>query len=63
MLIWTFLMSLVEELLSDNYADERRSQLIGKRAGNYNAGEISAGETIYMTVADKDGNDGFADSK
>ncbi len=44
----------VTELLSDGYAKERRSQ-IGKRAGTYNAGEISAGETIYMTVADKDG--------
>ncbi|SHI43578.1 gamma-glutamyltransferase [Aquimarina spongiae] len=44
----------VTELLSDGYAKERRSQ-IGKRAGTYSAGEISAGETIYMTVADKDG--------
>ena len=44
----------VTELLSDGYAKERRSQ-ISKRAGTYNAGEISAGETIYMTVADKDG--------
>lgn len=45
----------VEELLSDAYADKRRDQ-IGERAGRYSAGEISAGETIYMTVADKDGN-------
>ena len=44
----------VEELLSDAYADKRRKQ-IGKRAGKYTAGEISAGETIYMTVADKHG--------
>ncbi|WP_198659415.1 gamma-glutamyltransferase [Winogradskyella aurantiaca] len=44
----------VEALLSDRYADERRDQ-IGKRARTYEAGEISAGETIYMTVADKDG--------
>ncbi|MEM1257366.1 MAG: gamma-glutamyltransferase [Bacteroidota bacterium] len=44
----------VEELLSDSYADERR-ELIGDRAGKYEAGEISAGETIYMTVADKEG--------
>jgi len=44
----------VEELLSDAYAKERKAQ-IGNRAGTYNAGEISAGETIYMTVADKDG--------
>ncbi|WP_343486432.1 gamma-glutamyltransferase [Allomuricauda sp. d1] len=44
----------VEELLSDDYADSRRKQ-IGERAGKYSAGEISAGETIYMTVADKEG--------
>ncbi len=45
----------VEELLSDAYAEERRA-LIGKSASTYEAGEISAGETIYLTVADKDGN-------
>ena len=45
----------VEELLSEEYAINRR-KLIGKRAGRYSAGEISAGETIYMTVADKEGN-------
>jgi gamma-glutamyltranspeptidase/glutathione hydrolase len=45
----------VEELLSDEYAEKRRAQ-IGERAGRYSAGEISAGETIYMTVADKEGN-------
>ncbi|MEO0571640.1 MAG: gamma-glutamyltransferase [Bacteroidota bacterium] len=44
----------VEELLSDSYAQERR-ELIEERAGTYSAGEISAGETIYMTVADKEG--------
>jgi len=44
----------VEELLSEEYAAKRRA-LIGERAGRYNAGEISAGETIYMTVADKNG--------
>ena len=45
----------VEELISEDYAAERR-KLITERAGQYDAGEISAGETIYMTVADKDGN-------
>ncbi|HMC01491.1 MAG TPA: gamma-glutamyltransferase [Flavobacteriaceae bacterium] len=45
----------VEELLSDDYANERR-QLIDETAGIYNAGEISKGETIYLTVADKHGN-------
>ncbi|MBC2838329.1 gamma-glutamyltransferase [Robiginitalea sp. SC105] len=42
-------------LLSDAYADSRRA-LIKDRAGEYLAGEISAGETIYLTAADKDGN-------
>jgi gamma-glutamyltranspeptidase/glutathione hydrolase len=45
----------VEKLLSDEYANERR-KLIGDVASTYEAGEISAGETIYMTVADKEGN-------
>jgi len=45
----------VEELLSDDYADKRRAQ-IGDRARRYSAGEISAGETISMPVADKEGN-------
>ena len=45
----------IETLLSEAYAKERRQQ-IGERAGRYNAGEISEGDTIYMTVADKDGN-------
>ena len=44
----------VEELLSETYSDQRR-KLIGERAGKYSAGEISAGETIYMTVADNEG--------
>lgn len=45
----------VDELISESYGNERR-KLISDRAGIYNAGEISAGETIYMTVADKEGN-------
>ena len=45
----------VAELLADDYAEKRR-KLIGDRASKYEAGEISAGETIYMTVADKEGN-------
>lgn len=44
----------VTELLSDNYAEGRRKQ-IGDRANTYKAGQISAGETIYMTVADNEG--------
>lgn len=45
----------VSELLSETYAEDRRS-LIGHSAARYDAGEISAGETIYLTVADKEGN-------
>ncbi len=45
----------VEELISKEYALERK-KLIGERAGKYSAGEISKGETIYLTVADKEGN-------
>lgn len=43
-------------LLSDAYAETRRALINPKRAGTYKAGEISAGETIYLTVADKAGN-------
>jgi gamma-glutamyltranspeptidase/glutathione hydrolase len=45
----------VQELLDKEYAKSRK-ELITERAGKYNAGEISAGETIYLTVADKAGN-------
>lgn len=44
----------MKTLLSDTYADQRRA-LIQDRASMYAAGQISAGETIYMTVADKEG--------
>ena len=45
----------VTELLGDDYASERRKR-ITENASSYDAGEISAGETVYLTVADKDGN-------
>ncbi|PCI33239.1 MAG: gamma-glutamyltransferase [Flavobacteriaceae bacterium] len=45
----------IKKLLSDSYAEERR-KLISNRASTYEAGEISAGETVYLTVADKYGN-------
>ena len=45
----------VEALLSKEYAAENYAEL-KHYASNYDAGEISAGETIYLTVADKDGN-------
>ena len=44
----------IGKLLSESYAKSRR-ELIGEKAGIYSAGEISAGETIYMTVADNEG--------
>ena len=50
----TFADIPIETLLSESYADQRRA-LIKEKASMYSAGQISAGETIYMTVADKDG--------
>ena len=44
----------IKTLLSDDYADQRRA-LIQDKASMYSAGQLSAGETIYMTVADKEG--------
>ena len=44
----------VEYLLSKEYANTRR-KLIGEQASTYTAGEISDGDTIYMTVADGEG--------
>lgn len=49
----------VEELISDEYADERRKLISSRRAGrNYGAGNpsLEEGDTIYLTVADKDRN-------
>ena len=45
----------VERLISKEYGKERQA-LISERARKYEAGQISAGETIYLTTADKDGN-------
>lgn len=46
----------VDVLISKEYAKQRGELLDSKRAGTYQAGEISAGETIYLTVADQYGN-------
>ncbi len=51
-----FVKTPIETLLSKEYANERRKLISDKRAGVYKAGQIGAQETIYMTVADKDGN-------
>jgi gamma-glutamyltranspeptidase/glutathione hydrolase len=49
----------VKGLISKAYADERRKLISDTQAGtHYDAGNpaIQAGDTIYLTVADKDGN-------
>lgn len=46
----------VETLISKAYARERAESIDSDRAGRYEAGEISSGETIYLTVADQYGN-------
>ncbi len=47
----------VEQLISKEYADERRKLINDNRAARrYDAGEIEKGNTIYLTTADKDGN-------
>ncbi len=46
-----------EELISKEYADERRKLIsMDDAADAYPAGEIESGNTTYLTVADKDGN-------
>lgn len=47
----------VEWLISKEYANQRRALINPKRAARtYNAGALETGETIYMTVADSEGN-------
>ncbi len=46
----------VETLISKPYGAKRRARIRKDRAGSYEAGAISQGETIYLTVADKAGN-------
>ncbi|MEZ5195897.1 MAG: gamma-glutamyltransferase [Bacteroidales bacterium] len=47
----------LEELISKEYAEERRNLINPEKAArNYPAGEIEKGNTIYMTVADQYGN-------
>ncbi|TXB63581.1 gamma-glutamyltransferase [Phaeodactylibacter luteus] len=46
----------LDTLLSKEYAAARRALINPNYAGRYSAGEISAGETIYLTVADQFGN-------
>lgn len=46
----------VEALISKEYAKERTALIQDYSARSYPAGELEMGNTIYMTVADKDGN-------
>ena len=47
----------IKQLISKKYADERRKLVDSKRASkNIPAGQISAGDTIYLTTADSEGN-------
>ncbi len=47
----------IEQLISKEYALERSKLIDPDRAArSYKAGKIEQGNTIYMTVADKDGN-------
>ena len=46
----------IEELLSKEYAAERRSQIRDAWAQSYGPGLESQNHTIYLTTADKDGN-------
>ena len=46
-----------KQLISKKYADTRRKLIDPKRAAkNYPAGNISKGDTIYLTTADAEGN-------
>lgn len=47
----------VKQLISKSYADQRRRLIDPDRAADrYDAGDIKPGDTIYLTVADKQGN-------
>ncbi len=47
----------VDRLISKAYARERRKEIQPLKAANsYPSGKLESGETIYMTVADKEGN-------
>ncbi len=47
----------VDELISDEYAEERREMIHPNRAmRSVAAGKLRDGDTIYLTVADEDGN-------
>lgn len=45
-----------EQLISKEYAEKRRALIKKRAARSFNAGELEEGDTIYLTVADKEGN-------
>ncbi|MCO6359888.1 gamma-glutamyltransferase [Roseivirga pacifica] len=52
-----FYKTPVEWLISDEYAKQRKQLIKPNQAGKaYPAGQLKDGDTIYMTVADKDGS-------
>ncbi|CAM4193508.1 gamma-glutamyltransferase [Zobellia nedashkovskayae] len=46
----------VQQLLSKDYATERRDLINPKKSGTYESGKVDHTGTVYLTVADKDGN-------
>jgi gamma-glutamyltranspeptidase/glutathione hydrolase len=46
----------IENLLSKEYAEQRRGEIRDDWTGNYGSGLEADNHTIYLTVADKDGN-------
>lgn len=46
----------IEVLISKEYAAERRELILNRASRSYDAGKLEQGNTIYLTVADKDGN-------
>lgn len=44
------------ELISEKYAAQRRALIKDRAARTYDAGKLEQGNTIYMTVADAEGN-------
>lgn len=45
-----------EQMLDDNYLDDRARLIRLDQAGNPDAGRLPSGGTIYLTAADEDGN-------
>lgn len=46
----------VEQLISKEYAEQRRKLISERSARTYDAGKLEQGNTIYLTTADKEGN-------